>query len=472
MYAHDEVVAFLRIALELLAPDDPQRPRLMARLGLSLAYTLNVDEATKVSGEAADLIAAAESPDAATEYLRIVVRSMYNGGLLRGAWTLARQGLRHAGDRRDINWAALNEMDLMRLATDDPANPGIRSETADERKHRAILKQLPPEQLRAVGLERPVESRKDILESPDASPTALLFLAGEFRRSLPIWQHEAVEAERAGRITWAMHAWASVARCHIALGELTLAQAAYDRALGFSARIVGSSPWLLNLLSTKQDLRIMLDDGWDEVFTDPMLLAMMQEHREDNKWAASAIHAAAAYVLSRINQTELAVQRLGLLFPAIEVGAGWTFVYGGMACDIISADATLAVGLLTGPGFDLAILAVERNLLAKVVAPDFRYPMRDGRLSMARLCALQGRYDEAVNWFGHARVVLDEQGARPLRAITDYDEALMYLRRGAAGEIACARPFLDLALEQFRKIGMTGWIRRAAAAMTTGGGVI
>ena len=32
---------------------------------------------------------------------------------------------------------------------------------------------------------------------------------------------------------------------------------------------------------------------------------------------------------------------------------------------------------------------------------------------------LQGRYDEAREWFAQARAVLDEQGARPLRAITE-----------------------------------------------------
>ena len=462
VYAHDEVVAFLRIALELLAPDDPQRARLMARLGLSLAYTLSADEAVKVSAEAGDLIAAAEGSVAATEYLRIVVRSMYNGGLLRAAWTLAKDGLRHAGDRRDVNWAAINEMDLMRQSTEDPANPGIRVETPNEREHRAIMKQFPPEQLRAVGLDQPVESRKEVLESPDPSASALLFLAGDLRRSLPIWQQEAVEAERAGRIMWAMHAWTSVARCHMGLGELTLAQAAYDRAVGFSARRVGSSPWLLNLLSAKQDMRIMLDDGWDEVFTDPVLMAIMQETRQDNKWAFAAIHAAAAYVLSRINQAEMALQRLEMLFPAIEAGAGWTFVYGGMVCDTAATlwllDRTDSIGI------------VERNLREKVLAPDFRYPMRDSRLSMARLCALQHRYDEAIDWFAKARAVLEEQGTRPLRAITDYDEALMYLRRADAGDLGRAQPLLEAALKQFREIGMTGWIRRAEAPMTGGGG--
>jgi tetratricopeptide (TPR) repeat protein len=107
------------------------------------------------------------------------------------------------------------------------------------------------------------------------------------------------------------------------------------------------------------------------------------------------------------------------------------------------------------------IETIERNLREKVVEPDFRYPMMDGRLALARLCALQGRYEEAVDWFARARTVLDEQEARPLRAIVDYDQALMYARRGADGDRERARPLLDAALAQFTTIGMPGWIRRA-----------
>src|SRR5262249_47534172 len=110
---------------------------------------------------------------------------------------------------------------------------------------------------------------------------------------------------------------------------------------------------------------------------------------------------------------------------------------------------------------------IARNVHDKVLVPDFRWPMYDGRLSMAHLCALQGRYDEAVDWFAKARTVLDEQGARPLRAIVDFDEALMYCRRGARGDIESAQPLLDAALPQFHAVGMTGWIRRAEALRTS-----
>jgi hypothetical protein len=91
--------------------------------------------------------------------------------------------------------------------------------------------------------------------------------------------------------------------------------------------------------------------------------------------------------------------------------------------------------------------------------------MRDARLAMARLCALQRRYEEAGEWFAQARTVLDEQGARPLRAIVDYDEALMYARRGAAGDAERAQRLVDAALRQFRTLGMPGWIRRAEALL-------
>ena len=104
---------------------------------------------------------------------------------------------------------------------------------------------------------------------------------------------------------------------------------------------------------------------------------------------------------------------------------------------------------------------LEQNSGKKTLAPDFRHPHVDPRLALARLCALTGRFDEAREWFEKARHVLDEQGARPLRAITDFDEALMDVRRGRAGDRERARALLDAARGPFESIGMPGWLRRA-----------
>jgi hypothetical protein len=101
---------------------------------------------------------------------------------------------------------------------------------------------------------------------------------------------------------------------------------------------------------------------------------------------------------------------------------------------------------------------VETALRRKALPADFRFPMMDLRLSLARLCAVDSRLDEARHWFGQARLALEEQGARPLRAIADFDEALMHAR---LGRNPSARPPLAAAADQFQRIGMTGWQRQA-----------
>jgi hypothetical protein len=89
--------------------------------------------------------------------------------------------------------------------------------------------------------------------------------------------------------------------------------------------------------------------------------------------------------------------------------------------------------------------------------------MTDARLALARLCALDGRSREATRWFDAARAVLDTQGARPLRAVVDHDEALMHLRLGDTGAAAA---HVAAAGAAFERLGMTGWARRLALATT------
>jgi len=108
------------------------------------------------------LIAAAESPEAAADYLAYAARTMYSAGLMRGAWEIAAAGLRHAGSRRDIVWASLRDLDLLRLSAEDPASPGIRVDSVGERELRVVLRQLPLDQLRAYNIEPPFESRLEV----------------------------------------------------------------------------------------------------------------------------------------------------------------------------------------------------------------------------------------------------------------------------------------------------------------------
>ena len=167
-----------------------------------------------------------------------------------------------------------------------------------------------------------------------------------------------------------------------------------------------------------------------------------------------------ARISARLGKADEALLLLGALLAPLERAPAWALNYPLLACN-----AANTLWLLQRTDH---IETIEQNLREKVLAPDFRFPMEDTRLSVAHLSALQGRYDEAREWFGTARTVLDGQGARPLRAIVDYDEALMYARRGAPGDPERARPLLDAALRQFRTLGMPGWIRRAEALLKSG----
>ncbi len=456
-YAHDEAVAFLRIALELLAKSDPRRPRLLARLGISLAWTLDSDDAIKVSREAGELLAATEGNDAAADYFEQATRAMYGAGLVRGSWELAKEGLRFIGERRDVTWASLTEIDLLREEAEDQTNPGIRTDSPRQRERRVLLKQLSRQEMREHEIEIPYDSRQDVLDNPEASAFALLFFACDYRRALTRWQQEAVDAERRGRIAWAMSAWAGVSRCHIGMGDLAAAQAAYDRARTWQARIDAPSVELMNVLQASLDLRMALDSGWEELLApDSGARLTAINPSAEIHWSRGAISVTASSVLARLNLSDRALPWLTIVPRALEIGAPWTAAF-----NIIASDATLALWVMNRSDY---CAVIERNIREKVLDPDFRFPMRDNRLNLARLCALQHRYDEAVDWFGKARVVLNEQGARPLRAITDYDEALMYLRRAEPGDRNRATPLLEVASEQFRNIGMTGWIRRAEEA--------
>jgi hypothetical protein len=141
--------------------------------------------------------------------------------------------------------------------------------------------------------------------------------------------------------------------------------------------------------------------------------------------------------------------------PAVERAVGGGVGYTNLICRC--CEALWRIGRA-----DFADV-LERNLLAKTLAGDFRDLGVDARRAMAHLCALTGRPCEAHEWFERARAVLDEQDARPLRALVDLDEAWMEIRRGPHGDRDRARALLDVACEQFQAIGMPGWIERAEA---------
>ena len=457
-YAYDEVVAFLRIALELTPQGDHRRTGILARLGTSLVWTTEREESSKVVLEAAGLISRSEGNSAAADYLETAAVAMFNAGLRRLSWEIAKTGLGLIENRRDVVWASLRELDLMREEAGDPNNPGIRADTPGQRELRTFLRSLPKEQIGSRDLPNPYESREEIIRDPAATPPVLLFLAADCRRSLPTWRTAAASAEQQGRIARAARYWADIMTCHVTLGEFVEARAAGDRSLALTARAAGLSKFVnMDLMGSRHDLRIALDEGWQGAFEDGTSELFFDPSPEHN-WAFAMTCSNGAYLAVRSNNPDVAIQVMSILPAALERGAPWEPTYTAVACD--------AAAVLWYLNRTDLIDVVERSLRDKVLVSDFRWPMRDARLSLGRLCALRGHYDPAAEWFDRARSVLDEAGHKPLRAIVDYDHGIMYQRRGEAGDSAHAREFLEIAAEQFRSLSMSGWILRVEETLS------
>jgi len=106
---------------------------------------------------------------------------------------------------------------------------------------------------------------------------------------------------------------------------------------------------------------------------------------------------------------------------------------------------------------DLAARLLPRALmLADAAGPEFY--MTSTELTAARLSAVLGRFDQAVEYFERARATLEQRGQPALRAIADYDEALVRLAHRQPG----AATLLAAASARFEELGMREWSRRAA----------
>ena len=195
-----------------------------------------------------------------------------------------------------------------------------------------------------------------------------------------------------------------------------------------------------------------LDEGWERVAATvrPLLAA-----RDPNlAWAEGSLAALAARADAHLGHDKEALASLAAFVPWLERSPAWGVNFIFATCH--AAETLWVLGRT-----DYAEV-VERALLEKVIAPDFRCGMVDGRLALGRLCAVQGRHDEALQWWVQARRVLRAQQAATLLAIVDHDAAVVLAQRGRPGDAASAEERFQGARRQFAALGMPGWARRAA----------
>jgi DNA-binding SARP family transcriptional activator len=444
--AHDEAARFLRMAIDLLPAGDSGRPPLLGRLGIALAWALAFDDAVAKALEAGQALLEDEGTEAAFEYLAEAAYACGMAGSSPHAWLLARPGLGYAGHRRDVAWARLVSYESERRAAEDDRYPGIPLDTPERRESARILHAAHLDPLSPAPMEAVYASRAEAITSTNL--VVLTGWAGEYARCVPLLAAEAEAALGRGQLARAARCWSFLTINLLGLGRLHEARDALEQAQVLAARV--GQPMFV-VLGAKENLALALDEGWEEL-ADSFRPLSASVHPA-NSWALAYIYGASARIAARVGETEEALRFLRLLVPWMERAPAWTVYFNVMACH--AADVLWLLDRLDH------VELVERSVREKVVAPDFRYPMEDGRLALARLCAVQGRDDEALSWLAEARRVLTEQGARPLRAIADFDEAVMYFRRTATGDLARARHLLNSARRQFEEVGMTGWIRKA-----------
>jgi DNA-binding SARP family transcriptional activator len=456
--AYGEAAAFLSMACELAPPGDERLPRLRARLGLALAWALRLDEAVQVARVAADEVAAVEGREAAAGYLAEVTSAFTNADSAGHAWQLVAQGLAYAGERRDAVWASLMLLELDRREAADPEYPGIVLDVPGRREALRVLHRAGALTGRVDLLRYAVAAiygtRERIPPAVAEDSTVRLFFLGDYAGALPRFAAEAAEAHARGQLAREAYCHGCMARGHIALGQLDAGRAALAEAHAVGDRIaVGSWGWqrVHAILGPEQALALATDEGWEDLFR--QVEEASGARGQFVRWAQSSFDAGTAVGEARLGRPDRALQLLSAALPALQRGAPWAFNYLRTACD-----AAETLWLLDRRDH---LPMIEAALRDKALLGDFRFPMMDARLALARLCALDGRHDEASRWFANARTVLDAQGARPLRAIVDYDEALMHRR---AGRPDAARPLLDAAVDQFTRLGMSGWLRRADRA--------
>lgn len=461
--AHETAVAFLMTAADLAGPSDERLTTVRARLGPALAWALRFNEAVAAARAAAGQIAESEGPLAAAAYLAEVASALGAAGSSAHAWMLAPAGLAYAGSARDETWAALTLLALDRKEAADPDYVGLPMDQPRRRQALTILYRSPRVVSRNVDLARYAVAaiygrRYSVPAQAAQDPTVLLYLLGGLRPAVPLFEEAAERARARGELAREVHCRASIARALAALGELEDARAALAQARDLASRIP-DRVWSWERIHVEGALdALTMATGEDWAGMLAVFDELVSTQDPVPRWARAPMSAGCARTAAHLGRPEQAMALLALPVRALAQAPAWALNYTRTACD--TAETLWLLGRRDH------LRPVEAALRGKALPADFRFPMMDLRLSLARLCAVDGRPDEAAHWFSQARTVLEKQEAGPLRAITDFDEALMHARLERRAD---ARPLLEAAAGRFQRAGMTGWQRRAeqVAAMVS-----
>ena len=312
--------------------------------------------------------------------------------------------MHYIGARRDATWVRLMVLERLRRHAANPEHVGIPLDSADWREVADVAAAL-PELADVFGKGMRLHmlfvftSRQDVLARAAGDPFCLAFWAGEVRRAQALFIERAERFVERGQLALAALAYIHAGRLRMALGDLSGFETLRATAAALAQRIVVSPVLALQLAAGTLEEVMVRGEGFE------LLIAAadsaVQDPSLDNQFRIAAMKGAGACGAAALGQRERALQWLNDIRPAIErLQDGWAttpwWSLSRQGCYGSSAKREQAD-------------VIEQNLRAKTLIPDFRTMHVDSRLALARLCALQHRYDEALHWFDTARAVLDSK---------------------------------------------------------------
>jgi DNA-binding CsgD family transcriptional regulator len=464
-HAHAEAVTYLRMARNLASSSaPPQRAETLCRLALAQVDALMVDESLETVEEALRALAeAAVEPSAVANFLRVAAWSLHDAGAPQEAVaSLIERGLASASGRRDVTWARLKLAERpVKMLSAGPLRAGrwlgfdreavrIARESGKETDYARTIELMDwRSRAETETLYALVKTWND--------PTAAIHGLSVVVRDLVTKHGAFIEAEevcirlfelgervgsvqaRAFGLLYLTHVYAARGDLSSARESLTRSGEVIDR-LGSGHRLQALRGFIEFMLAqyTDVDLERLARIETERAF-DPRTPA----------WITLLHASAAAYAHARSGNAAEARRYLGWIVPTLAELEPRTINQGGATFFATAAAWELGEAEHAGQLRRLAL-----DLVASEVAD---YTPVSSELTVARAAALLGEVDDARAWFDRARGALDQRGTRPLRAMVDYDEALVLRLQDPA---AAAR-LLDHARSEFGELEMTGWLERA-----------
>lgn len=475
--ATDQVVTFLRMARDLTGSDPATRADILCRLAVAEAEAVFIAAAQQTTSDASEALAAAKAPPAQVAmFLESVARALKHRAYAESrVWRpLVEHALSLLADHRDRIWARLvflndpvapvsrSVIRAGRWTGYDPAAIAIARSTGDDEDYARSFESWDPrtreETDRLVTLARGWHRPAAIMYALTVASNDYQYRHGAFRDAEALWRELNELSERYGAISWQQQATSQLAALDIAFGRFDSARDLQAQAASLGARLGPGLQSALYDTALATGFAVYLGGDWPALaahwrnwIDDPAL-----EPTEPTTLSTAYFAAIAAYGYAETGDNDAARR---LLVPLNSILEAMDPRQASQNDNGAVAFAGSAIWLMEDNELALPYHRFALRLLDAGIGDD---PLGSTELTVARMSALLGRFQDALSACQRARLSIEQSGREPLRAIVDMDEAAILLRSGSP-DLSRARQLLADAMATFAALRMTPWLRRTEA---------